>query len=250
MVPAAAAIPSSLFPGFSSKHSQDSHLSPDSVSVLRGKHSLRGHGSGTPFPLVPADLESHSPGGNRKENYRKSRGPYLDGFPKDSSALYALCALYKKGWLLKTISGPYLISHRQDKVSYSWRAREMQDLGTPRIRAGEAGEVWGESWRREGTGIFLFRFIRAGNLANTWCCRHQGHDAHGVWLFSFAHNSWLHPLSRGAENSSRVRLLFCQEFPFSEASVTCSQGWKSSLRISTAHLDLPGSTCTHRCPFL
>ncbi|KAM7041501.1 uncharacterized protein M8220_007909 [Acridotheres tristis] len=203
MVPAAAAIPSSLFPGFSSKHSQDSHLSPDSLSVLRGKHSLRGHGSGTPFPLVPADLESHrticipdptcqlshplpldfaqrnargaasqknpkekplpnltekgfkalqntdscsclirphqfcpihlscageakaplapleslsettdvhpgqhletTPGGNRKENYRKSRGPYLDGFPKDSAALYALCALYKNGLLLRNI---------------------------------------------------------------------------------------------------------------------------------------------------
>lgn len=60
---------------------------------------------------------------SRKENYRKSRVPYLGVFPKDSSALDALCALPKNGLLLK-MSRPNFISPNQDRVSYSCRARE------------------------------------------------------------------------------------------------------------------------------
>ena len=79
-----------------------------------------------------------SPGENRRENYRKSRVPYLDVFPKDSSALDALCVLLKNGLLLKT-SRPNFISHGQDRVSYSCRAGEMRNLSTPKLRAGGAG---------------------------------------------------------------------------------------------------------------
>ena len=76
-----------------------------------------------------------------------------------------------------------------------------QNIGTPRLRP---GEVWGRAGEVKEQAFSC----SDSSVLGTW----RTHGAARIkdimsvaWLFSFACNPWLQPLSRGAENSSRVR---------------------------------------------